>query len=51
MYNLTVAEVHTFAVGEGDWVVHNFLDFDEMAVQEVKEQLLSHPMILNIELD
>jgi hypothetical protein len=23
MYNLTVAEVHTFIVGEGAWVVHN----------------------------
>jgi hypothetical protein len=25
MYNLTVDEVHTFAVGDGDWVVHNDL--------------------------
>ena len=23
MYDLTVEEVHTFAVGDGDWVVHN----------------------------
>jgi hypothetical protein len=23
MYNLTVAEVHTFIMGEGEWVVHN----------------------------
>ncbi len=23
MYDLTVAEAHTFAVGEGQWVVHN----------------------------
>lgn len=23
MYDLTVEEVHTFAIGEGDWVVHN----------------------------
>jgi hypothetical protein len=23
MYDLTVEEVHTFAVGKGEWVVHN----------------------------
>jgi hypothetical protein len=23
MYDLTIEEVHTFAVGDGDWVVHN----------------------------
>ena len=29
MYNLTVDEVHTFAVGEGEWVVHN-CDFNKV---------------------
>ena len=23
MYNLTIAEVHTFVVGQGEWFVHN----------------------------
>ncbi|MCB0107996.1 MAG: hypothetical protein KDE53_18870, partial [Caldilineaceae bacterium] len=23
MYNLTVAEAHTFFVGDGQWLVHN----------------------------
>ena len=27
MYDLTVAEAHTFAVGDGEWVVHNKCDF------------------------
>lgn len=26
MYYLSVEEVHTFAVGDGDWVVHNCME-------------------------
>ena len=26
MYDLTVEEAHTFAVGDGEWVVHNECD-------------------------
>jgi hypothetical protein len=29
MYDLTVEEVHTFAVGDGNWVVHNCDDFPD----------------------
>ena len=29
MYNLTVAEAHTFYVGDGDWLVHNCGDVDD----------------------
>ena len=29
MYDLTVEEVHTFAVGDGDWVVHNCIELPQ----------------------
>lgn len=32
MYDLTVEEVHTFAVGDGDWVVHNDECYDGWAI-------------------
>ena len=31
MYNLTVAEAHTFFVGDGQWLVHNACDFSYRA--------------------
>jgi len=30
MYNLTVDEAHTFFVGDGQWLVHNECDFDNL---------------------
>lgn len=41
MYDLTVEEVHTFAVGDGDWVVHNCLSIEEtedLSLTSAREQ-------------
>ncbi len=39
MYNLEVAQDHTFAVGAGQWVVHNCGNFPQQADQEAKQLL------------
>lgn len=52
MYNLTVAEVHTFIVGEGEWVVHNCLTVEvaiETAItraQKLAAQAVQDPSII-----
>ncbi len=39
MYNLEVAQDHTFTVGAGQWVVHNCGNFPQQADQEAKQLL------------
>ncbi|MEO1254732.1 MAG: Hint domain-containing protein, partial [Bacteroidota bacterium] len=39
MYDLTVEDVHNFAVGEGDWVVHNCVAYGSESVEDLTEEL------------
>jgi hypothetical protein len=42
MYDLTVSDVHTFAVGEGQWVVHNAGPCDILQTPPVSDRSLAN---------